>query len=107
MKNASPGSLEVVDKALFVVCLDDVTPRDTAHLCENYLCGTYELAPADDNSTAGGGSGGARKRLVQVGSCLNRWYDKVSKPISWHDHGLTAIAVANNRLRRRFCWHQF
>jgi carnitine O-acetyltransferase len=52
--------LRVVDTALFVVCLDDASPADLAQTCANYLCGTYEL------------SGG-----VQVGTCTNRWYDKL------------------------------
>ncbi|PSS22608.1 hypothetical protein PHLCEN_2v3092 [Hermanssonia centrifuga] len=52
--------LEVVDNALFVVCLDDATPDNLAELCNNFLCGTYEL-------NAG----------IQVGTCTNRWYDKL------------------------------
>lgn len=52
--------LRVVDQALFVVCLDDVAPNNLAELCGNFLCGTYRLV------------GG-----VQVGTCTNRWYDKV------------------------------
>ncbi|TDL17080.1 carnitine acetyl transferase [Rickenella mellea] len=63
------GCLEVVDAALFVVCLDDDDGKsskgggegsDLARLCNNFLCGTYEL------------EGG-----VQVGTCTNRWYDKL------------------------------
>jgi carnitine O-acetyltransferase len=52
--------LRVVDQALFVVCLDDAAPEGVAELCGNFLCGTYRLV------------GG-----VQVGTCTNRWYDKV------------------------------
>lgn len=52
--------LEVVDDALFVVCLDDATPNSLAGHCNSFLCGTYEL-----------------KGGVQVGTCTNRWYDKV------------------------------
>jgi len=52
--------LQVVDDALFIVCLDDVSPVEVGDLCSNFLCGTYQL------------EGG-----VQVGSCMNRWYDKV------------------------------
>lgn len=52
--------LRVVDHALFVVCLDDVVPDSLAELCGNFLCGTYRLV------------GG-----VQVGTCTNRWYDKL------------------------------
>lgn len=53
--------LNVVDDALFIVCLDDAAPANLAELCSNFLCGTYDLR------------GG-----VQVGTCTNRWYDKVS-----------------------------
>ncbi|KAF8756075.1 carnitine choline acetyltransferase family [Rhizoctonia solani] len=61
--NSSPSnasSLEVIDEALFIVCLDDAAPEDLGELCGNFLCGTYGL------------SGG-----VQVGTCTNRWYDKL------------------------------
>ncbi|KAK7458880.1 carnitine O-acetyltransferase yat1 [Stygiomarasmius scandens] len=54
--------LEVVDQALFIVCLDDAPDmkEDMATLCSNFLCGTYGLEEG-----------------VQVGTCLNRWYDKL------------------------------
>ncbi|KAG6855500.1 hypothetical protein H0H87_001987 [Tephrocybe sp. NHM501043] len=52
--------LEIVDDALFVVCLDDAAPENIADLCSNFLCGTYAL------------DGGE-----QVGTCTNRWYDKL------------------------------
>ena len=69
--------LSLIDDALFVVCLDDAAPacegvenqrntlgnanaEDLAALCSNFLCGTYDLRDG-----------------VQVGTCTNRWYDKV------------------------------
>jgi carnitine O-acetyltransferase len=54
--------LELVDRALFIVCLDDGPPMkdNLPELCSNFLCGTYGL------------EGG-----VQVGTCINRWYDKL------------------------------
>ncbi|GJJ11727.1 hypothetical protein Clacol_005965 [Clathrus columnatus] len=52
--------LDILDHALFVVCLDDTSPETEAELCSNFLCGTYRL------------SGG-----VQTGTCTNRWYDKL------------------------------
>jgi carnitine O-acetyltransferase len=52
--------LEVIDTALFVVCMDDTEPEDAAQLCNNMLCGTYQLQDG-----------------VQVGTCTNRWYDKL------------------------------
>lgn len=35
--------LEMVDKALFVLCLDDTEPQNPDELCANMLCGTYKL----------------------------------------------------------------
>lgn len=52
--------LNIVDTALFCLCLDDTEPSDTAALCANMLCGTSEI-----------------NRGVQVGTCTNRWYDKM------------------------------
>ncbi|KAF9076322.1 acyltransferase ChoActase/COT/CPT [Rhodocollybia butyracea] len=54
--------LEIVDRALFVVCLDDGPPMkdNLPQLCSNFLCGTYGLEEG-----------------VQVGTCTNRWYDKL------------------------------
>ncbi|KAM0787171.1 hypothetical protein ACM66B_006420 [Microbotryomycetes sp. NB124-2] len=58
-----PGNamcLDVLDKALFVVCLDDTTPESASEMCSNMLCGTYKL-----------------EKGVQVGTCTNRYYDKL------------------------------
>ncbi|EAW07599.1 choline/carnitine O-acyltransferase [Aspergillus clavatus NRRL 1] len=52
--------LDIVDRALFVVCLDWTEPENTSQLCANMLCGTSEVV-----------------RGVQVGTCTNRWYDKL------------------------------
>ena len=52
--------LNIVDSALFVVCLDYTEPADVSELCGNMLCGTNEVV-----------------RGVQVGTCTNRWYDKL------------------------------
>ncbi|KIX08955.1 uncharacterized protein Z518_00033 [Rhinocladiella mackenziei CBS 650.93] len=52
--------LGIVDSALFMVCLDYTEPSDVSHLCGNMLCGTNEVV-----------------RGVQVGTCTNRWYDKL------------------------------
>ncbi|KAF9265981.1 acyltransferase ChoActase/COT/CPT [Marasmius fiardii PR-910] len=56
------GCLEIVDKALFIVCLDDHAhlKDNLGQLCANFLCGTYGLEDG-----------------VQVGTCVNRWYDKL------------------------------
>ncbi|EEH17958.2 hypothetical protein PABG_00521 [Paracoccidioides brasiliensis Pb03] len=52
--------LNIVDTALFVLCLDSTEPSNTADLCANMLCGTNEVV-----------------RGVQIGTCTNRWYDKL------------------------------
>ena len=52
--------LAIVDSALFVLCLDYVEPGTSAQLCGNMLCGTSEIVKG-----------------VQVGTCTNRWYDKL------------------------------
>ncbi|KAF5134841.1 putative mitochondrial carnitine O-acetyltransferase [Metarhizium anisopliae] len=52
--------LNIVDSALFALCLDYTEPADVAALCQNMLCGTSEV-----------------KNGVQIGTCTNRWYDKL------------------------------
>ncbi|GAA5932519.1 hypothetical protein JCM1841_000236 [Sporobolomyces salmonicolor] len=61
MKNQGNAMcLDVLDKALFVVCLDDANPQTASEMCSNMLCGTYKL-----------------DKGVQVGTCTNRYYDKL------------------------------
>ena len=52
--------LNMVDSALFMLCLDYTEPSDVSQLCQNMLCGTNEVIKG-----------------VQVGTCTNRWYDKL------------------------------
>ncbi|QIX01499.1 hypothetical protein AMS68_007016 [Peltaster fructicola] len=52
--------LHLADSALFILCLDYTEPTTSAELCTNMLCGTNEI-----------------ERGVQVGTCTNRWYDKL------------------------------
>ncbi|CAL5870674.1 uncharacterized protein PFLUO_LOCUS4914 [Penicillium psychrofluorescens] len=52
--------LNIVDTALFALCLDDTEPTTTSQLCANMLCGSSEVIKG-----------------VQVGTCTNRWYDKL------------------------------
>ncbi len=52
--------LGIVDSALFILCLDYTEPHTSAQLCGNMLCGTSEVVKG-----------------VQVGTCTNRWYDKM------------------------------
>jgi carnitine O-acetyltransferase len=80
------NSLAVVESALFVVCLDDYEPESVADICGNFLCGSYKL------------DGG-----VQVGTCTNRWYDKVCQPLS----ELKLMEAPNYRLLGWRSWNQF
>jgi carnitine O-acetyltransferase len=52
--------LNIVDSALFILCLDYTEPKSSADLCMNMLCGTSGI-----------------EKGVQVGTCTNRWYDKL------------------------------
>lgn len=52
--------LNIVDSALFALCLDYAEPTNVADLCQTMLCGTSEV-----------------KNGVQIGTCTNRWYDKL------------------------------
>ena len=52
--------LNIVDSALFVLCLDYSEPNNAADLCQNMLCGTSDI-----------------EKGVQIGTCTNRWYDKL------------------------------
>lgn len=63
--NSSPLSnnhecLQVIDSALFIVCLDYSEPQTPSDLAMNMLCGTNVI-----------------EKGVQVGTCTNRWYDKL------------------------------
>lgn len=52
--------LNIVDSSLFMICLDYTEPTNVSDLCGNMLCGTNEVVKG-----------------VQVGTCTNRWYDKL------------------------------
>ncbi|KAL5399937.1 hypothetical protein PMIN06_005379 [Paraphaeosphaeria minitans] len=52
--------LNIVDSALFILCLDYTEPQTGADLCMNMLCGSSKV-----------------EQGVQVGTCTNRWYDKL------------------------------
>lgn len=52
--------LSIIDSALFVLCLDDIVLHDLSELSKNMLCGLSIL-----------------EKGVQVGTCTNRWYDKL------------------------------
>ena len=52
--------LNIVDSSLFILCLDYTEPQTGAQLCTNMLCGSNEVVKG-----------------VQIGTCTNRWYDKL------------------------------
>ena len=52
--------LNIVDSALFILCLDYTEPQTSSELCGNMLCGTNDVVKG-----------------VQIGTCTNRWYDKM------------------------------
>lgn len=52
--------LNIIDSALFVLCLDDLRLENLSDLAKNMLCGLSIL-----------------DKGVQVGTCTNRWYDKL------------------------------
>ena len=53
-------SMEMIDSALLVCCLDDFRPESVSAMAADVLHGTYAL-----------------KNGVQTGTCLNRWFDKL------------------------------
>ena len=57
-------ALQIVDSALFVLVLDDYIPQNKHDAAANMLHGSYELQTSDFSD-------------YQVGSCCNRWYDKL------------------------------
>ncbi len=58
---ANAESLQLIDSALFVLNLDDQTPKTLTDASVNFLGGVSDFDPACGS---------------QKGSCLNRWYDK-------------------------------
>lgn len=62
MIETNKTALRVIDSALFILVLDDFLPPDVHAAAANMLHGTNELKGLE---------------TMQVGSCLNRWYDKM------------------------------
>lgn len=58
-------ALHVIDSALFVLVLDHHYPKGINEKAANMLHGTNQLVMGPNNT------------LVQVGTCCNRWYDKL------------------------------
>jgi len=57
----SAESLNIVDSALFVLVLDEYVPETVHKAASNMLHGTYKVDEQDS----------------QIGTCCNRWYDKL------------------------------
>lgn len=54
-------NLAIIDSSLFVLCLDDGAPSSTNNVSKNMICGTDVV-----------------ENGVQIGTCINRWYDKLT-----------------------------
>lgn len=69
--NTNWKNLKIIDSALFVICLDDVSfgKGQENELVKSLLCGTSHI-DLDPTNTA-------RPLGVQRGTCSNRWYDKL------------------------------
>lgn len=52
--------LSIIDSSLFILCLDDLKLDNLSDLSKNMLCGLSIL-----------------DKGIQVGTCTNRWYDKI------------------------------
>jgi carnitine O-acetyltransferase len=61
---ANKAALRVIDSALFVLVLDDFAPDSVHNKASNFLHGTHKMVDTP-------------KGTIQVGSCMNRWYDKL------------------------------
>lgn len=60
-RNATNAEIiNIIDSALFIMCLDDIECEDLSLLSKNMLCGLLVL-----------------DKGIQVGTCTNRWYDKL------------------------------
>lgn len=64
-------NLKIIESALFVICLDDVSFKDDQEneLVRSFLCGTSDIDLDPTNL--------AKPLGTQRGTCLNRWYDKL------------------------------
>ena len=64
-------TLRMIDSALFILVLDDYVPTNIHMAAANMLHGT------NLRSDHGGGGGDIHHAPLQIGTCLNRWYDKL------------------------------
>ena len=54
-------NFSIIDSSLFVLGLDDNSPQHMSDVCKNMICGTNIV-----------------EKEMQVGTCINRWYDKLA-----------------------------
>ncbi|SCU90998.1 LAFA_0F01310g1_1 [Lachancea sp. 'fantastica'] len=66
-------NLQIIDSALFALCLDNVIVEKPEDLVQEMLCGTSDVK-LDETS---GNVDYKSATGVQHGTCLNRWYDKL------------------------------
>ncbi|SCU86155.1 LADA_0D12662g1_1 [Lachancea dasiensis] len=67
------NNLQIIDSALFVLCLDDVLIEGPLELVQEMLCGTSDI----DYENSQDAIKSEVPIGVQRGTCLNRWYDKL------------------------------
>eukprot|EP01138_Halocafeteria_seosinensis_P004763 gb/GECG01004870.1/.p1 GENE.gb/GECG01004870.1/~~gb/GECG01004870.1/.p1 ORF type:complete len:502 (+),score=47.78 gb/GECG01004870.1/:1-1506(+) len=79
---ATAQSLRVIDSSLFVVCLDNASPNNLTEASYNFLGGTSEIS-----SESG----------TQVGTCLNRWYDKTLQ-LAICENGVAGVIFEHSRV---------
>ncbi|CCE66215.1 hypothetical protein TPHA_0P00570 [Tetrapisispora phaffii CBS 4417] len=74
-KNTNYKNLKLIDSALFIVCLDDISIEDDNELSKSMLCGTSNINLSNNINNYKNPN-----ELIlglQNGTCLNRWYDKL------------------------------
>ena len=75
-------SLRVIDSSLFMVCLDSTSPNNLTEASYNFLGGTSEINPETG---------------AQVGTCLNRWYDKTLQ-LAICENGVAGVIFEHSRV---------
>lgn len=72
-------TLEIIDRALFVLVLDDFIPKDVNESAANMLHGTNKLVgkKTKKQQEVNNNSNTVVELVEQEGTCCNRWYDKL------------------------------
>ncbi|OQR93505.1 choline/Carnitine O-acyltransferase [Achlya hypogyna] len=73
LQTDNADTLDMVDRALFLVCLDHTSPKTPSDFAATALHGTSETSPGNR----------------QIGSCMNRWYDKLQIIVC--DNGVAGV----------------